>query len=66
MWFYQKREAHATKRAPKTTAAAEAGREEIVLPLGDGGGGGVVELGGGGVVELGGEGEAEVTDMASF
>lgn len=66
MWFYQKREAHATKRAPKTTAAAEAGREEIVLPLGDGGG--VVELGGGGVVELGGEGEAEaeVTFMATF
>jgi hypothetical protein len=65
MWFYQKREAHATKRAPKTTAAAEAGREEIVLPLGDGG---VVELGGGGVVELGGEGEAEaeVTFMATF
>jgi hypothetical protein len=56
MWFYQKREPHATKRAPKTTAAAEAGREEIVLPLGDGGG----------VVELGGEGEAEVTFMATF
>jgi hypothetical protein len=65
MWFYQKREAHATKRAPKTKAAAAAGREEIVLPLGDGGG--VVELGGEGV-ELGGEGEpeAEVTFMASF
>jgi hypothetical protein len=58
MWFYQKREAHATKRAPKTTAAADAGREEIVLPLVDGGGG---------VVELGGEGEAEVTVvMATF
>jgi hypothetical protein len=64
MWFYQKREAHATKRAPKTTAAAEGGREEIVLPLGAGG---VVELGGGGVVELGeGEAEAEVTFMANF
>jgi hypothetical protein len=60
MWFHQKREPHATKRAPKTTAAAEAGREEIVLPFGDGGG--VVELGGGGE----GEAEAEVTFMATF